>query len=67
MTTGALHVLRPGRAALGRLLLDAGALSPEWLPVFAAVDRDDFLPDVIWPWDMEHRAWLDDPGRSWPV
>ncbi|WP_431782618.1 methyltransferase domain-containing protein [Streptomyces chumphonensis] len=56
MTTGALRDLRPGRAALGRLLLDAGALSPPWLPVFAAVDRADFLPDEIWPWDMERRA-----------
>ncbi|MEU4210235.1 methyltransferase domain-containing protein [Streptomyces sp. NPDC026206] len=43
---------RPSRERLGRLLLDAGALSPDWAPAFHAVPRAEFLPDVMWPHDM---------------
>ncbi len=39
---------RPGRAALGRLLLEAGAMAPDWAPTFAAVDRAAFLPELMW-------------------
>lgn len=33
--------------------MSAGALTSEWAPTFAAVDRAAFLPDVIWPYDMD--------------
>ncbi|WAP59052.1 methyltransferase domain-containing protein [Streptomyces sp. S465] len=39
---------RPGRAALGRLLLDAGVMAPDWAPTFATVDRAAFLPGLMW-------------------
>lgn len=42
-----------GRSALGRSLLSSGALSSDWVPTFAAVPRSAFLPNVIWPFDME--------------
>ncbi|MFE5871968.1 protein-L-isoaspartate(D-aspartate) O-methyltransferase [Streptomyces roseifaciens] len=45
------------REALRRRLVDSGALRPAWLPAFDAVRRDAFLPDVMWPHDM-------DTGRS---
>ncbi|MFC9296218.1 methyltransferase domain-containing protein [Streptomyces sp. NPDC057011] len=48
MTTAA-HQGRPSRTELGRCLRSAGALSSDWAPSFAAVDRAAFLPDVIWP------------------
>ncbi|MFG2717272.1 methyltransferase domain-containing protein [Streptomyces sp. NPDC048416] len=51
---------RPSRTALGRALMSGGALTPDWAPAFAAVPRSRFLPDLIWPWDME-------TGRSVPV
>ncbi|MDT0265703.1 methyltransferase domain-containing protein [Streptomyces sp. DSM 44915] len=43
---------RPGRERLGRDLRAAGALSPDWAPTFAAVDRAAFLPDLVWPFDI---------------
>ncbi|MBM9505397.1 methyltransferase domain-containing protein [Actinacidiphila acididurans] len=51
-----------GRAGdeLARLLLEAGALTPEWAGAFGAVPRALFLPDLIWPYDMT-------TGRSVPV
>ncbi|WP_245700584.1 methyltransferase domain-containing protein [Streptomyces roseifaciens] len=45
------------RETLRRALIDSGALRPAWLPAFDAVRRDAFLPDVMWPHDM-------DTGRS---
>ncbi|MFE9405475.1 methyltransferase domain-containing protein [Streptomyces sp. NPDC006530] len=33
--------------------MSRGALTPEWAPAFTAVPRSSFLPDLIWPWDME--------------
>ncbi|MEU9194915.1 methyltransferase domain-containing protein [Streptomyces hundungensis] len=51
---------RPSRTALGRALLSAGVLTPDWASAFAAVPRSGFLPDLIWPWDME-------TGQSIPV
>ncbi|MFF7023895.1 methyltransferase domain-containing protein [Streptomyces klenkii] len=41
-----------GRDGLRRLLLDAGALEPAWVPAFDAVRRAGFLPGVMWPHDM---------------
>lgn len=52
MTYDVLRTDRPGRTELGRCLLESGALSSDWLPTFAAVDRAAFLPDLIWPYDM---------------
>ncbi|OII67796.1 protein-L-isoaspartate(D-aspartate) O-methyltransferase [Streptomyces sp. CC77] len=40
---------RPSRIELGRRLIESGALSSDWAPSFAAVDRAAFLPDRIWP------------------
>lgn len=33
--------------------MNGGALSFDWASAFAAVPRAAFLPDVMWPWDME--------------
>ncbi|WP_343245897.1 methyltransferase domain-containing protein [Streptomyces sp. SID5785] len=46
-----------GRSELGRLLLASQALTSDWAPALAAVPRSEFLPDLIWPFDM-------DTGRS---
>ncbi|MFH8492173.1 methyltransferase domain-containing protein [Streptomyces longisporoflavus] len=53
-----VHQHRPGRSELGRALMSAGALTSEWAPTFAAVDRAAFLPDVIWPYDLDTGAML---------
>ncbi|TJZ42752.1 protein-L-isoaspartate(D-aspartate) O-methyltransferase [Streptomyces piniterrae] len=37
---------------LGRALLSAGVLTPDWAPTYEAVPRSAFLPDLIWPFDM---------------
>ncbi|MGW1976477.1 methyltransferase domain-containing protein [Streptomyces sp. NPDC001889] len=47
---------RPGWAALGRTLADRGVLPLHWAGAFNAVPRSMFLPDVIWPHDMESRT-----------
>ncbi|MCZ0989524.1 protein-L-isoaspartate(D-aspartate) O-methyltransferase [Streptomyces diastatochromogenes] len=49
----AKHQERPGRTRLGRRLTETGALSSDWVPAFAAVDRAAFLPDLMWLWDMD--------------
>ncbi len=36
--------------------MESGALSSDWAPTFAAVDRAMFLPDLIWPYDMTTRT-----------
>ncbi|MGW5336582.1 methyltransferase domain-containing protein [Streptomyces bauhiniae] len=41
------------RSALGRSLLERKHLTADWLPAFVAVPRSVFLPDVIWPHDMD--------------
>jgi protein-L-isoaspartate O-methyltransferase len=51
---------RPGLVELGRYLREIGALGPEWEAAFAAVPRSAFLPEVMWPHDME-------TGQSTPV
>ncbi|MCM2389726.1 hypothetical protein NBG84_15760, partial [Streptomyces sp. CWNU-1] len=45
--------VRPARVELGRRLGESGVMAPEWTEVFEAVDRALFLPDVLWPFDME--------------
>ncbi|MGG2464189.1 methyltransferase domain-containing protein [Streptomyces sp. RGM 3693] len=47
---------RPGCERLGRSLSIAGILPPDWQTTFDAVDRAQFLPDVMWPWGMTRRA-----------
>ncbi|BBB01166.1 putative O-methyltransferase [Actinacidiphila reveromycinica] len=44
---------RPSSAELGRLLVEKGALTPDWGPAFAAVPRTGFLPEVMWPHDRD--------------
>ncbi|SEP85210.1 protein-L-isoaspartate(D-aspartate) O-methyltransferase [Streptomyces radiopugnans] len=44
---------RPGRLELARALMAGGVLSSDWTPAFAAVPRSAFLPELIWPYDME--------------
>lgn len=39
----------PGAARLMSVLVEKGALSPEWIPAFHGVPRHMFLPDAIWP------------------
>ncbi|MER5974115.1 methyltransferase domain-containing protein [Streptomyces sp. NPDC002055] len=50
------QVGRPGRKELGRFLLETHAMASDWAPTFAAVDRASFLPDLIWPFDMERQT-----------
>lgn len=45
--------LEEGRYALGRSLLERKAMTSDWMQSFAAVPRAAFLPDVIWPYDMD--------------
>ncbi|MGV9311572.1 methyltransferase domain-containing protein [Streptomyces sp. NPDC003691] len=45
----------------------SGALTPGWVPSFEAVPRSAFLPDAIWPYDMDtgtstRVSRSDDPG-----
>lgn len=45
---------------LARYLRDEGALTPDWAGAFAAVPRGQFLPELVWSYDM-------DTGCSVPV
>lgn len=56
MTANPVQVDRPGRKELGRLLIETQALSSDWAPVFAAVDRALFLPELMWPFDVEQQT-----------
>lgn len=38
-----------GLSGLASALVEAGALTPEWLSAFEAVPRELFVPDRIWP------------------
>lgn len=46
------QVGRPRRKELGRFLLETHSMTSDWVPTFTAVDRAAFLPDVMWPFDM---------------
>ncbi|MEU0843209.1 methyltransferase domain-containing protein [Streptomyces sp. NPDC005962] len=48
-------VMRPGREALGRVLVDGRMMGADWVATFAAVDRAAFLPDLMWPFDTRTR------------
>lgn len=59
--------LEEGRSALGRSLLERKDLSSDWVPSFAAVPRTPFLPELMWPYDMDSGTtvaahMLDDPA-----
>ncbi|MEU8906942.1 methyltransferase domain-containing protein [Streptomyces mirabilis] len=59
--------LEEGRSALGRSLLERKDLSSDWVPSFAAVPRAPFLPELMWPYDMDSGATvtadlMDDPA-----
>lgn len=41
------------RSKLGRSLLARGTMAPDWRDAFEAVPRSAFLPEVIWPFDMD--------------
>ncbi|MGW1186884.1 methyltransferase domain-containing protein [Streptomyces sp. NPDC002559] len=45
-----------GWTGLGRALMSGGALHPEWVPSFEAVPRSAFLPELMWPFDMDAGA-----------
>ncbi|MGA4844590.1 protein-L-isoaspartate(D-aspartate) O-methyltransferase [Streptomyces sp. G45] len=57
----------------------SGALSSDWAPAFAAVDRARFLPERMWPFDLDAKravtvekgqdpdAWYDYADRDWPI
>ncbi|MDN3058286.1 methyltransferase domain-containing protein [Streptomyces sp. SRF1] len=60
MTVNPPQADRPSRKELGRFLLETQAMSSDWAPTFAAVDRAAFLPGLMWPFDM-------DAGTSVPV
>ncbi|MFP8961234.1 methyltransferase domain-containing protein [Streptomyces nanhaiensis] len=38
-----------GPRGLASRLLGTGALTPDWLPVYEAVPRELFVPDLVWP------------------
>lgn len=42
-----------GRSAVGYALLTSRAMTPDWAPAYATVPRSAFLPDLIWPYDMD--------------
>ncbi|MGW0824980.1 methyltransferase domain-containing protein [Streptomyces sp. NPDC002845] len=45
--------LEEGRSALGRSLLERKDLTADWVPSFVAVPRAPFLPELMWPYDMD--------------
>ncbi|MFE1556124.1 methyltransferase domain-containing protein [Streptomyces sp. NPDC058734] len=63
MTTTA-HQERPGRTELGRCLMESGALTSDWAPAFAAVDRAHFLPRLMWPFLPADRPPSGAPGTA---
>ncbi|MCQ9178372.1 methyltransferase domain-containing protein [Streptomyces sp. IBSBF 2953] len=55
------------RARLGRSLLGRKVMTSDWLPAFTAVPRSAFLPEQIWPFDMDSGTTVsvdlrDEPG-----
>lgn len=54
------------RSGLGRFLLERGALTPDWADAFTAVPRHGFLPDVIWPYDMDTNTSVEVDRRKDP-
>ncbi|MFB7272722.1 protein-L-isoaspartate(D-aspartate) O-methyltransferase [Streptomyces sp. NPDC056244] len=54
--TLAEKTLRPRRGELSRFLVETGAMSADWSETFEAVDRAWFLPEMMWPFDMEAKT-----------
>ncbi|HET6633711.1 MAG TPA: rRNA adenine N-6-methyltransferase family protein [Streptomyces sp.] len=48
-----LSGVEKGRSVLGRSLLERKVLTSDWIPPFTAVPRSAFLPELIWPYDMD--------------
>ncbi|MGW7434755.1 methyltransferase domain-containing protein [Streptomyces sp. NPDC054849] len=46
-------VREAGLDGLASRLVEAGALTSDWLPAYKAVPREMFVPDVIWPGQSE--------------
>lgn len=73
------HEQKSRPSTLGRFLLDAGSLTPDWAPAFEAVPRSLFLPDLVWAHDMatgasraidraeDQAAWLDAADANVPI
>ncbi|MER6075958.1 rRNA adenine N-6-methyltransferase family protein [Streptomyces sp. NPDC001817] len=64
----ALHVSEE-RSELGRSLLERKAMTPDWVETFMAVPRAFFLPEVMWPFNMDSGthvrvSWREDP-KAW--
>ncbi|MFJ3302176.1 methyltransferase domain-containing protein [Streptomyces sp. NPDC086549] len=59
--------LEEGRSALGRSLLARKDLTSDWVPSFAAVPRAAFLPDVMWPYDMDTGTTVEADRREDPA
>ncbi|MET9968749.1 methyltransferase domain-containing protein [Streptomyces sp. NPDC006356] len=62
-----LDEVEEGRSALGRSLLERKALSSDWVPSFAAIPRAGFLPEVMWPYDMDSCTTVTVDKREEPV
>ncbi|MET9258061.1 methyltransferase domain-containing protein [Streptomyces sp. NPDC003717] len=61
----AFNEVQGERTALVRSLVERGALEPDWVAAFEAVPRSAFLPDVMWPHDMDTgRAVAVDMGQE---
>lgn len=56
MTLNSAQGERLSRKELGRVLLETHSMTSDWVPTFAAVDRAAFLPELMWPFDMEQGA-----------
>ncbi|GAA1152264.1 methyltransferase domain-containing protein [Streptomyces hebeiensis] len=54
-------------AELTRFLRDSGALTSDWAEAFEAVPRAAFLPDLMWPFDMDTGAGLPVDRRTDPA
>ncbi len=44
------------RPAAGRFFFDAGVVPEEWAPAFRGVPRSAFLPELIWPFDVDRQV-----------
>jgi protein-L-isoaspartate O-methyltransferase len=45
--------LDEGRSELGRSLVERKVLTSDWIAAFVAVPRASFLPELMWPYDMD--------------
>jgi protein-L-isoaspartate O-methyltransferase len=59
--------LSVGWSELGRSLLARNAMTPDWMDAFLAVPRSAFLPDVMWPYDMDTGTSVEIERRKEPA